>query len=49
MGVVADAVLALGGEVIGVIPEALRAKELAHTGLTQLHVVGSMHESAPAS
>lgn len=44
MGVVADAVLAAGGRVIGVLPEALKKKELAHTGLTELHVVGSMHE-----
>ena len=44
MGEVADAALAAGGEVIGVIPEALVARELAHGGLTQLHVVGSMHE-----
>ncbi|MGV3773451.1 MAG: TIGR00730 family Rossman fold protein [Verrucomicrobiales bacterium] len=43
MGVVADATLAAGGEVIGVIPEALQARELAHHGLTQLHVVPSMH------
>jgi len=44
MGLVADAALAAGGEVIGVIPEALVAKEIAHQGLTQLQVVGSMHE-----
>lgn len=44
MGAVADAVLAGGGEVIGVLPRALQERELAHTGLTQLHVVGSMHE-----
>jgi uncharacterized protein (TIGR00730 family) len=43
MGVIADAVLASGGEVIGVIPESLVARELAHTGLTQLQVVPSMH------
>jgi uncharacterized protein (TIGR00730 family) len=43
MGVVADAVLAAGGEVIGVIPEFIAAKEVAHPGLTQLHVVDSMH------
>jgi uncharacterized protein (TIGR00730 family) len=43
MGVVADAALAAGGEVIGVIPEALQARELAHQSLTQLHVVPSMH------
>ena len=39
MGVIADAVLASGGEVIGVIPESMVARELAHTGLTQLQVV----------
>lgn len=44
MGVVADAVLAAGGEVIGVIPEFLAAKEIAHPHLTQLHVVASMHD-----
>src|ERR1051325_8659898 len=43
MGAVADAVLAAGGEAIGVIPQALVAKEVAHTGLTALHVVESMH------
>lgn len=44
MGAVADAVLAGGGEVIGVIPRALVEKEVAHTGLTDLRVVTSMHE-----
>jgi uncharacterized protein (TIGR00730 family) len=44
MGVLADAALAAGGRVTGVIPEALAAKELAHGGLTELVVVGSMHE-----
>ncbi len=44
MGVVADAALGACGEVIGVIPEALKARELAHAGLTALHVVASMHE-----
>jgi uncharacterized protein (TIGR00730 family) len=44
MGLLADSALAAGGEVVGVIPAALEAKELAHTGLTDLHVVGSMHE-----
>ncbi len=44
MGVIADRVLALGGSVIGVIPEALKAREIAHKGLTELHVVNSMHE-----
>jgi len=44
MGVVADACLDEGGRVIGVIPEALADKEVAHRGLTELRVVGSMHE-----
>jgi uncharacterized protein (TIGR00730 family) len=44
MGTIADTVLAGGGEVRGVIPRALEGKELAHEGLTQLHVVDSMHE-----
>lgn len=44
MGVVADATLAAGGEAIGVIPERLMTKELAHTGLTELRVVSSMHD-----
>jgi uncharacterized protein (TIGR00730 family) len=44
MGVVADAALAAGGEVIGVIPAALADKEIAHHGLTKLHVTQSMHE-----
>lgn len=44
MGAVADAALAHGGEVIGVIPEQLVAKELAHHRLSSLHVVKSMHE-----
>lgn len=44
MGVLADAVLATGGEAIGVIPEALLAKEVGHSGLTELRVVGSMHQ-----
>jgi len=44
MGSVADAALAGGGEVIGVIPHALVAREIAHTGLTELRVVASMHE-----
>jgi uncharacterized protein (TIGR00730 family) len=44
MGVVADAVLDAGGEVTGVIPEFLEQAEVAHRGLTTLHVVGSMHE-----
>lgn len=44
MGTIADAVLARGGEVIGVIPIALAEKEVEHKGLTRLHVVKSMHE-----
>ena len=44
MGAVADAALAGGGEVIGVIPQDLVDRELAHRGLTELHVVGSLHE-----
>jgi uncharacterized protein (TIGR00730 family) len=44
MGVLADAVLAAGGQVIGVIPQVLRIRELAHRGLSELEVVGSMHE-----
>lgn len=43
MGAVAEGALAAGGEVIGVIPEKLRARELAHLGLTELFVVDSMH------
>ena len=44
MGVLADAALAEGGEVIGVIPRMLVDREIAHRGLTELRVVGSMHE-----
>jgi uncharacterized protein (TIGR00730 family) len=44
MGVLADAALARGGEVVGVIPEFLVGWEVAHAGLTDLRVVGSMHE-----
>lgn len=44
MGKVADTVLASGGRVIGAIPEPLAIKEVAHQGLTELHVVDSMHE-----
>lgn len=44
MGEVADAVLAGGGQVYGVIPESLRDRELAHQGLTDLKVVSGMHE-----
>ena len=44
MGVVADAALAEGGRVVGVIPEHLSAKEIAHGGLTELLIVPGMHE-----
>jgi uncharacterized protein (TIGR00730 family) len=44
MGVVADAVIDAGGKAIGVIPQALVDRELAHSRLTELHVVKSMHE-----
>ena len=43
MGDVADATLAAGGTVIGVIPESLKAREVEHRGLTELHVVPTMH------
>ncbi len=43
MGAVADGALAHGGKVIGILPEALAAKELAHKSLTELRIVGSMH------
>lgn len=43
MGAVADEVLRLGGEAVGVIPQALMRKELAHAGLTEMHVTPSMH------
>ncbi|MDR7212522.1 TIGR00730 family Rossman fold protein [Flavobacterium piscis] len=44
MGAVADGVLNKGGKVIGVLPDFLRSKEIAHTGLTELILVESMHE-----
>ena len=44
MGAIADAVLAGGGEAIGVIPKSLAVKEVAHDKLNELHVVASMHE-----
>lgn len=44
MGVLADAALSAGGEVIGVIPQGLASRELAHAGLTELRVVSSMHQ-----
>ncbi|MCJ8156225.1 TIGR00730 family Rossman fold protein [Sphingomonas sp. LaA6.9] len=44
MGAVADAAIAAGGEVIGVIPEALVERELAHQGCTELHITANMHD-----
>ena len=44
MGVVADTALAHGGHVIGVIPSAMVAREIAHRGLPDLRIVSSMHE-----
>lgn len=44
MGVLADTVLARGGRVTGVIPESLMAREVGHLGLSDLRIVGSMHE-----
>ena len=44
MGEIASAVLEAGGDVVGVIPKQLLEKEVAHTGLNDLHIVGSMHE-----
>ncbi|NES82779.1 MAG: TIGR00730 family Rossman fold protein [Moorea sp. SIO2B7] len=44
MGIIADTVLAAGGEVIGVIPEFLVSGEVAHSGLTKLHIVKSIHD-----
>ncbi|MCW2268426.1 LOG family protein YvdD [compost metagenome] len=43
MGIVADAAMAAGGEVIGIIPQALKSAEIGHTGLTRLEVVDGMH------
>jgi len=48
MGVVADAVLAAGGEAIGFMPRSLAEKEIAHVGLTELHVNETMHERKAA-
>lgn len=48
MGAVADSVLAAGGTVVGIMPERLAAKEIAHHGLTELHIVKSMHERKAA-
>ena len=44
MGACADAALAGGGEVVGVLPRALTSRELAHTGLTEMRIVASLHE-----
>jgi len=44
MGILADSVLAAGGQAVGVMPRALVEKEIAHTSLTELHVVESMHQ-----
>ena len=44
MGATADAALSGGAEVIGVLPQTLQDREIAHRGLTKLHMVGSMHE-----
>jgi uncharacterized protein (TIGR00730 family) len=44
MGVIADAVLAKGGEAIGVIPDSLVRREIGHRGVTKLHVVETMHQ-----
>lgn len=44
MGTIADAALEAGGEVVGVIPESLATAEVAHPGVTRLHVVQTMHE-----
>ena len=44
MGACADAALAEGGEVVGILPTALKAKEINHKGLTELHLTDSMHE-----
>ena len=48
MGALAEGALSAGGEVIGVIPEAIKGRELAHRGLTQLHIVGTMHQRKAA-
>ncbi|MDO7841624.1 LOG family protein [Sphingomonas immobilis] len=48
MGAVADSALAAGGEVIGIIPQALVDAEVAHRGLTELHVVETMHQRKAA-
>lgn len=43
MGLMADAAMTAGGKVIGIIPEHIRAREIQHTGLTELHIVDNMH------
>ncbi len=48
MGAIADAALAVGGEVIGVIPQGLVDREIAHRGLTELRVVSTLHERKAA-
>jgi uncharacterized protein (TIGR00730 family) len=48
MGAIADSALEAGGEVIGIIPTALVAAEVAHRGLTELHVVDTMHQRKQA-
>lgn len=48
MGAIADSALEAGGEVIGIIPQALVAAEVAHRGLTELHVVETMHQRKQA-
>jgi len=48
MGAIADSALAAGGEVIGIIPQALVDAEVAHQGLTELHVCRTMHERKQA-
>jgi uncharacterized protein (TIGR00730 family) len=48
MGITADAALDAGGRVVGVIPQAMVAKEVAHTGISELRVVASMHERKAA-
>lgn len=44
MGTIADAILEAGGQAIGILPRGLATKEAGHPGLTELHMVGSMHE-----
>ena len=44
MGAVADAALVAGGEVVGVLPRSMAAREIAHSGITALHLVDTLHE-----